>query len=145
MQNLEKLKPLSLLLLRAALGVIFMYNGYPKLFGHTRESMQAFVHLGFPSYFAYIAGVLELFGGGLLIAGLFTRVAGLLLAVEMGVAAVQVGKIISEPRGVINYQLPLTLAAGAFVLATLGGGLISLDQLFFPEGRSSPRKSKSKD
>jgi putative oxidoreductase len=145
MQSLEKLKPLALLFLRAALGVIFIYNGYPKLFGHTREAIQTFVHLGFPSYFAYIAGVVEFFGGCLLIAGLFTRVVGLLLAVEMAVAVVQAGKIITEPRAVNNYQFPLALAAAAFALATLGAGLISLDQIFFPEGRSSPRRARGKD
>jgi hypothetical protein len=42
MEALEKLRPLALLLLRAALGVIFIYHGYPKLFvnshGRCRDS-----------------------------------------------------------------------------------------------------------
>lgn len=77
MQSMEKLKPLALLLLRLALGVIFAFHGYPKLFTHTQETMQGFMHMGFPAFFAYIAGVIEFFGGCLLIVGLFTRVAGL--------------------------------------------------------------------
>jgi uncharacterized membrane protein YphA (DoxX/SURF4 family) len=48
MQVLEKLKPLGLLLLRVALGGILIYHGYPKLFGHTRDAMQAFTHMGLP-------------------------------------------------------------------------------------------------
>ena len=40
MQGLEKLKPLALLLLRVALGAIFIYHGYPKLFTHTRETIE---------------------------------------------------------------------------------------------------------
>jgi putative oxidoreductase len=145
MQALEKLKPLGLLLLRVALGVIFVYHGYPKLFGHTRDAMQSFAHLGFPGYFVYIAGVIEFFGGCMLIAGLFTRLAGLLLATEMVVGLWGAHKIIANPMAVGNYELPLVLAVSTFALATVGAGLISFDQALFREGRSTPRKSKSKD
>lgn len=145
MQGLEKLKPLALLILRAALGVIFIYHGYPKLFGHTRETMQGFAHMGFPPYFAYIAGVIELFGGFMLLAGLFARIAGLLIAGEMAVAVVQVHHILSDPRAVQNYEFPLVLAAAAFAVATLGAGVISLDQALFHEGRPPTRRGKRKD
>jgi len=149
MHNLEELKPLALLLLRAAIGVIFVYHGYPKLFTHTRQAMDGFVHMGFPPYFVYIAGVIEFFGGCLLVAGLFTRIAALLLAGEMAVALVQVHNIVSEPRAVPHYEFPLALAAGAFALASLGAGIVSFDQVLFREGRarssSSARKSKSRD
>jgi uncharacterized membrane protein YphA (DoxX/SURF4 family) len=50
------MKPLALLLLRVALGVILVFHGYPKLFTHTHEAMQGFEHMGFPGYFVYIAG-----------------------------------------------------------------------------------------
>jgi putative oxidoreductase len=145
MQNLEKLKPLALLLLRVALGAIFIYHGYPKLFGHTRDAMQNFAHLGFPGYFAYIAGVIEFFGGCLLLLGLFTRLAGLLLAGEMAVALWRVHKIIQDPLAVRNFELPLSLAVGAFALAALGAGLLSFDHVLFREGGSSPRKPKERD
>ncbi len=145
MHVLEKLKPLGLLLLRVALGVIFIYHGYPKLFGHTRETMQAFAHMGLPGYFVYIAGVVEFFGGCMLVAGLFTRVAGLLLASEMAVGLWRVHNIISNPMAVGNYELPLVLAVSTFALATVGAGLISFDQALFHEGRPSPRKFKNRD
>ncbi|MGA8407818.1 MAG: DoxX family protein [Candidatus Acidiferrales bacterium] len=146
MQSMEKLKPLALLLLRVALGVIFAFHGYPKLFTHTQEAMQAFGHMGFPSCFVYIAGVFEFFGGCLLIVGLFTRVAGLLLAGEMAVALVKVHGILTTPMKVDAYQFPLAMAVGAFALATLGAGLISLDQAVFGGGGRPPaRKSKNKD
>ena len=63
MQFLEKLKPLGLLVLRLALGASFMFHGYPKLSDPARW-LKAFPGYGFPSYFAYISGILELFGGG---------------------------------------------------------------------------------
>ncbi|HTX13755.1 MAG TPA: DoxX family protein [Candidatus Baltobacteraceae bacterium] len=146
MHGLEKIKPLALLLLRVALGVVFIYHGYPKLFGHTRQTMDAFGHMGFPPYFAYLAGVIEFFGGCLLIIGLFTRIAGLLIAGEMAVALVQVQKILEDPRPVHNYEFPLVLGAAAFALGSLGAGIISFDHVLFREGRSSaPRKPKGKN
>lgn len=145
MQSLEKLKPLSLLLLRLALGAIFIYHGYPKLFGHTREAVQGFVRLGFPGYFAYISGLIEFFGGCMLIAGLFTRVAGLLLTIEMAIGIWKVGHLAANPMAVRNYETPLVLAVSAFALATLGAGVVSFDQAIFREGRSAPRKAKAKD
>lgn len=145
MQFLEKLKPLALLLLRAAVGVIFLYHGYPKLFGHTREAVQSFAHMGLPGYFAYISGVIEFFGGCLLIVGLFTRIAGLLLAIEMAVGLWMAHHIVAQPMAVHNYEFPLMLAVASFALATVGAGLISFDQVLFREGRSSPRKSRPKE
>jgi uncharacterized membrane protein YphA (DoxX/SURF4 family) len=43
-----------------------------------------------------------------------------------------------------EYQFPLTLAASCFALATIGAGLISLDQLLF-EGRVRARARAPKD
>ena len=51
MEVLEKLKPLALLLLRAGLGIVFIFHGYPKLFTHTHEIMSAFGKMGFPGFF----------------------------------------------------------------------------------------------
>lgn len=127
METLEKLKPLALLLLRCALGAIFLYHGYPKLFTEAQRYAGAFPHMGFPSYFAYVAGVLEFFGGILLIAGLFTRVTAALLTVEMAIAVWRV----HMPQGgwiaVANYELPLILAVSAFALVACGAGIVSLD------------------
>ena len=145
MQSLEKLKPLALLLLRFALGVIFVYHGYPKLFTHTRESMQGFAGMGFPSYFAYISGVIEFFGGLILAAGLFARVAALLLAGEMAVALWRVHGLLTDPQNVHNYEFPLILAAASFALVALGPGLVSFDHLLFREGGRTTKKAKRKD
>ncbi len=130
MHLLEKLKPIALLLLRLGLGFIFIYHGYPKLV-HIHQTVREFPHMGFPPYFAYIAGILEFFGGWLLIVGLFTRVTALLLAGEMAIAIIRV----HLPQGGIlamsNYQLPLTLAVAAFALVAVGAGAISLDRAIF--------------
>ncbi|MGA8222020.1 MAG: DoxX family protein [Candidatus Acidiferrales bacterium] len=145
MQTLEKLKPLALLLLRAAMGIIFISHGYPKLFTHTRDMMPFFEHVGFPGYFVYIAGVIEFFGGITLVIGLFTRISALLLAAEMAIAVWRVHLPQGPITQVKNYEFPLVLAAAAFTLATVGAGMISLDHAIFGGGRKPPRKGKEKD
>ena len=132
MNRLEKLKPLALLLLRAGLGIIFVYHGYPKVFATTQQMFDGFARLGFPSFMVYVAGVIELFGGALLIAGLFTRIGGLLLAIEM-VIAIWTAHLGKGLLAVNEYQFPLVLAVAAFVLATTGAGIISLDYAIFRE------------
>ena len=82
----------------------------------------------------------------MLIVGLFTRVAALLLAAEMFVALWKVHGFFANPMAVDNYQFPLVVAAGAFALATLGAGLISIDHVVFGDGRGkSMRKQKDRD
>ena len=143
MKFLNSLQPIGLLVLRIALGVIFLYHGYPKL-AHLRGGAQMqdfFVEHGMPGYFLYIAGVIETFGGGLLLLGLFTRPAALLVGLEMCVA---IWKVHSAHGylAVNDYQFPLTLATACFALATVGAGLISVDALLFESGRSRARNAK---
>jgi putative oxidoreductase len=143
MNSLEKLKPVALLFLRLALAVVFISHGYPKLFGHPKDMMPFFEHVGLPGYFVYLAGVIEFFGGIVLILGLFTRIAGLLIAIEMAVALVKV----HFPQGPItvtkNYEFPLVLCAAALTLAAIGAGMISLDHAIYGGGRKAPRKTKA--
>lgn len=145
MQFLDRLRPLALLLLRLAVGVIFMTHGYPKLFTNTANTMAAFVRMGFPSYFVYIAGVLEFFGGAMLIAGLFARIAAILLAGEMAVAIWWVHLPQGPITAVHNYEFPLALAVASFMLACFGAGIVSMDALIFREGGKSSRRPKPRE
>jgi putative oxidoreductase len=98
------------------------------------------VQHGLPGYFVYVAGVLEVFGGILLVLGLFTRGAALLLAIEMGVAIWKVHST-GGIYAVHDYEFPLAVLAGSFALATVGAGSLSLDQpLFEGGGKSRPPK-----
>jgi putative oxidoreductase len=141
MQSLEKLKPLALLLLRIALGIIFIYHGLPKL-AHTQQWVQNFQHMGFPGYFAYIAGILEVFGGAMLIAGLFTRIAGLLLAIEMAIAVTKVHGLLSNPLNVHGYEFPLLLCVSCLALAAVGAGSISIDHGLIERRAAPSRKAR---
>jgi putative oxidoreductase len=141
MKTLSSLQPLGLLLLRAALGIIFITHGYPKL-AHGADMQHFFIEHGLPGYFLYVAGVLELFGGGLLLLGLFTRGAALLLAIEMGVAIWKV----HGSRGILavhEYEFPLAMAMACFALATIGAGPISIDHPLFGNRGGSSRGSRN--
>ena len=144
MHGMEKMKPFfALLLLRVGLGVIFIYNGYPKFVGRRLEHLDEMVHVNhLPAYFAYIAGVLEVGGGVFLIAGLFTQITGLLLAGEMAIAMWKGEQFFQNPLAVDKYELALALGVGAFVLATFGAGSISLDRVLFGKSKS-PRAAKT--
>jgi putative oxidoreductase len=144
MQFLEKFKPLGLLILRAALGASFLFHGYPKL-SDPAHAFKLFQGYGLPGYTAYISGVLEVFGGGLLIAGLFTRGAALLLAIETGLV---LGQFMVSSAGIYafaRYEMPLLLFAMAVALVTTGAGAISIDAFTFESGRRSAKKSKPRD
>lgn len=138
MKFLNSLQPVALLALRMAFGLIFLTHGYPKIAKPVPGMFTLFVQHGLPGYFVYVAGVLETFGGLLLIAGLFTRAAGMLLAAEMVIAVLKIhsgGGILA----VHNYEFPLSLAAGCFALSAVGPGVLSLDAIFFAQATGKPR------
>lgn len=145
MKSLNSLQPFALLLLRAAFGMIFMSHGYPMLAHRTSGSHALFAQHGIPDYYVYISGVLELFGGGLLLLGLFTRGAALLLAIE---TVLLMWKVYTPHSylAVNEYAYPMVVATGCLALATIGAGLFSLDfPLFESRDRSrGPRNPKAK-
>jgi putative oxidoreductase len=140
MQTLDKLKPLGLLVLRLGIAAIFLSTGYDKLLGSPGKWLAWFPQQGFPSYFVYLAGSLELFGGVLLVLGLLTRIVGLLLAIQMAIAVWKVSLPHSGIYNVEGYGLPLMLGVACFALFTVGAGILSVDGATF-EG---PAKAKGK-
>jgi putative oxidoreductase len=103
-----------------------------------------FVAHGLPGYFVSLSGILETFGGLVLVLGLFTRPAALLLATEMGVAIWKVHSV----HGVIavkEYEFPLAVGAACFALATAGAGVLSMDHLVFGEGGTKRGAKRSRE
>jgi uncharacterized membrane protein YphA (DoxX/SURF4 family) len=81
----------------------------------------------------------------LLIAGLFTRGAALLLAIEMGLV---LDRSVIPSVGIYafgRYEFPLLLGTMALALVTTGAGIISIDAFTFESNRKSAKKSKAKD
>ena len=73
-------------------GVVFVIASLPKFFAFGWE-LDAFERFGLPAAEVWViaAGVIELVGGGLLIAGRWVRPAALVLAATMAVAVVASG------------------------------------------------------
>lgn len=147
-EKLERLKPLSLFLLRAVMGAVFMAHGYPKLFKPSAQLFEAFGRWGFPAWAVYLAGAVEFFGGALLVLGLFTRFAALLLSGQMAVAFLKAHyPRAAAEKGLLGFlgrggdEFPLVLCAAAFALLTLGAGIISVDALLFGKKKARPAKA----
>ena len=130
MSFLRKLEPLALLLLRCGVALVFIYHGYPKLFGEKERIIDAFQAIGLPAYIVYLTGAIEFFGGIALALGLLTPVAGLLLMLDM-CAAMWKYNFNEGIYAVREYELPLTLGLACLALAVIGSGSLSLDRWFF--------------
>ncbi len=76
-------------LLRVMTGLLFMQHGVQKLFGLLVDPSRPWT--GAPPMFSqfWFAGVLEVFGGALIVLGLLTRPVAFILAGEMAVAYFQ--------------------------------------------------------
>lgn len=74
---------------RLTAGYVFMLTGWYKL-NHLPDMIRAFAGWGipFPHILTPFASAVECFGGALLILGLFTRIAGGMLAAVMAVAVI---------------------------------------------------------
>lgn len=141
MIKLPEWKNEALLILRLALGIIFVMHGSQKVLGlFGGEGLQATVqnfqtHLGIPPLLGYLAAFTEFLGGIALIAGFLTRLAALGIGFTMVVAMWKVhwpngfflnwsGEL-GKGHG-IEYNVALLATALALVLA--GGGDYSVDK-----------------
>lgn len=116
------------LLLRLALGTLFVIHGYPKLTAQRRGTGEWLKSIGLSSGFAAFGGVVEFFGGIALLLGIFTQIVASLFALWMlSTTWLAAGKMKKKYMG--GYELDITLLLAALALAALGGGSFSLDYL----------------
>ena len=116
----------GLSVLRIITGFLFMAHGSQKLLGFPAPPAQGVVEL---MSLMGLAGVLELFGGGLILLGLFTRPVAFILCGLMAVAYAMA----HAPHGfwpLLNKGEPAVLYCFNFLyLAAAGGGRWSVDSL----------------
>ena len=128
----ERLTEITLNAFRIVFGLMFMQHGAQKLFAMfgREEPVELFTQMG-------LAGVLEFYGGLLIVLGLLTRPIAFVLAGEMAWAYFQS----HFPRGwvpIVNRGELTVLYSFAFLyMAFRGGGSFSLDGLL------SRRKAKT--
>src|SRR5246127_4613013 len=106
--------------------------------------MDFFLQHCFSVYFGGVAVILECIGGALLLIGLFTRPAALLLAAEMLIAIWKV-KLVHGVFAVNEYQFELALAAACVALATVGAGSLSVDHVMLGDGGGAKRRAPKRD
>ncbi len=114
------------LLIRLVVGAIFIHHGWMK-FGSEDMTMGFMQSLGLPGAMAYFITAVELLGGAMLILGVLTRVAALILGIEMLVAVL----LVAYPHGGLAHsEFELLLAAASFSIAFIGAGKYRLSNLF---------------
>lgn len=129
----DKLRDAAPLVLRLALGAIFVWHGYDKVFIKGMPAISGFLgSLGFPmaDVFAYILGYGELLFGIMLVLGLLTALAARYMLVIAIVAffTVHMSKGFAVSGG--GYEFIVLIGAAALSLAVTGAGKYSLDALW---------------
>jgi putative oxidoreductase len=112
---------------RIVVGLLFLEHGLQKLFGFP-EAMPP----GVPAFITYVAGPIELFGGILVMIGLFTTWAAFICSGQMAVAYwLGHGLGVNGPFSIypiVNHGEPAILYCFAFLfISARGAGIWSVD------------------
>jgi putative oxidoreductase len=133
--------PWGIALLRVVTGIIFLMHGQQKLFefgigGVT--GMMTGLGVPAPGLMAIVVTLVELVGGIALILGAFTRIAGLLVAIDVLVAffLVHMANGFFASNG--GVELVLILATAGVTLVLTGPGAMAVDSMLPVERRLQP-------
>jgi putative oxidoreductase len=132
---LSGLQPWGAFLMRLVLGISMAYHGWDKVIParglRSHDLLSALHHycgyvasLGLPYWMGYVSALTEFLGGILLVVGLFTRFAALMVAGNMLVALFYVNR----HQGYSGSQYTLALIALAFMILFYGAGAASMDR-----------------
>jgi putative oxidoreductase len=127
-QGSGSLEDAGKLLLRVTLGVLLLLHGIGKLRGGIDQIIGAVSNAGVPGALAYLVYIGEVVAPLLLIIGAWTRVAALVVAVNMivAVALVHLGDLLTlGPSGGWALELQAFYLAVALAIALLGAGRYS--------------------
>ena len=121
----------GMLPLRIVVGLVFLIHGAQKLFvfglGGTADIMGK-LGLPLPGLCAIIVIAVELLGGLAILLGVFTRLAGALLAFEM-LIAILVARLNGGFFAPYGYEFELTLLGACLTFALNGPGRMSLEEV----------------
>jgi uncharacterized membrane protein YphA (DoxX/SURF4 family) len=118
--------------IRIVLGVVFTFEGAQKLMDHDAFAVR-FDRWGLPdpSLLVWVVGGIEVVCGVVLLLGLLTRAAALVLLLEMLVAVATAGRV---DRGA-QLVVPPLLALACMILVARGGGGWQLLDVLDPQER----------
>lgn len=116
--------PYAALVMRLALGIMFLAHGLTKVFVFTPAGTAVFFQsIGFPSFLAYPVMAFEVIGGLMLVLSVYSRWVAALAVIQLFVAAtVHFGNGwgFTNPNG--GWEYPIYLSVSALVVALLGDG-----------------------
>jgi len=117
------------LILRLAIGTLFIIHGYPKLTAAQRTQGGAWMKsMGMPASMVPFGGVVEFFGGLALILGILTPIVAALAALWM-LSTTWLVTTKAKKKYVGGYEIDVTLLLAALALALLGSGIYSIDHV----------------
>ncbi len=125
------LEDYGLLALRIALGIIFLYHGYPKI---KNPEMMAQISGGNKNI-PMILGFFEFVSGLLVLFGLYTQFAVIVFIIVMLGALyfkIEKWKIPFFAQNTTGWEFDLLILAASIALLFLGAGQYSLDFTFLP-------------
>lgn len=131
----DDFRTLSWTVFRVLSSLMFMTHGWPKMFGENAQPFfggMGFFGIDVGINMLWVAGAIELFGGGLLVLGLFTRYVAALAAILMVMAY-----LTAHPAWfptLNNGELAAMYFVSYFVIFAFGPGKISVDTML--RGRS---------
>ena len=121
----------GMLPLRIVVGLVFLMHGGQKFFvfgiGGTADIMGK-LGLPLPLISAAVVIAVELLGGLAILLGVFTRLAGALLAFEMLIAII-VARLSGGFFAPYGFEFELTLLAASLTFALHGPGQMSLEEM----------------
>jgi putative oxidoreductase len=127
--NYSTSEDLGKLLLRLTVGILFLLHGINKLMVGIGPIESMLVARGIPAFFAWLAYVGEVLAPVLLIVGVYTRIGGLLVAINM-VAALMLAHtdhfFTLSNMGGWRLELQALFLMGGVVIALLGAGRYSV-------------------
>jgi putative oxidoreductase len=145
--SLRRLQGLGIAVLRWIVGVVFLFHGSQKLFVVHFAGTAAFFRqagIPLPEVSAVVVTLVEFLGGVALILGVGTRLAAVLLAINMlGAIYFVHGKNGFSMQGG-GYEYALTLLVANVSLALSGAGICALDNLIW-KARGSRAGLKTAD
>lgn len=125
--------PYAITILRISLGLLFLAHGLLKVFTFTLPgTAQFFQSIGLPGFMAYVVTPLEVVGGLLLIAGIYTRWVAIGLFPILLVATFKAhwanGWLFTNEGG--GWEFPAFFAVATVVQFLLGDGAYTLGTFF---------------
>lgn len=113
---------IGILAIRLALALVFIAHGWQK-FVNLEQTGNFFDSLGLPMLMVYVVALVELLGGLAMLLGIWTKIAGWLLAINMLFAII----LVKLSKGFLGgYEFELTLLLSALGVSFMNPGKFSM-------------------